>query len=80
MSRFPLNFSSHSPISLSVLMSLKLFKRLAQTCDTVECDRDLQLYGDHIEVLGLQTNVTVLKVKVKARVWNIGSQLKHRCS
>ena len=62
-------------------MSLKLFIRLVQTSDTVDCDMDLKLDGDHSEVPGLQTNVTVLlKVKVKARVWNIGSQLKHRCS
>ena len=40
-----------------------------QTSGTVECDRDLELDGDLSEVLGLQTNVTVLKVKVKARVW-----------
>ena len=82
MSRFPLNLScsSYSPISLLVLVSLKLFKRLVLTSYTVDCDMDLQLYGDHIEVPGLQTNVTVLKVKVKARVWNIGCQLKHRCS
>ena len=61
-------------------MSCIVFKRLVQTSDTVECDRDLQFYGDHSEVLGLQTNVTFIKVKVIARVWNIGSQLKHRCS
>ena len=83
MSRFPLNLScsSHSPISPSVLISLKLFIILVQTSDTVDCDMVLKLDGDHSEVLGLQTNVTVLlKIKVKARVWNIGSQLKHRCS
>ena len=52
MSRFPLNlnYSSHSPISPSVLMSLELFIILVQTSDTVDCDMDLQLYGDHIEV------------------------------
>ena len=61
-------------------MSLKLFIRLRQTSDTVDCDMDLKLDGDLIEVLGLQTNFTVLKVKVKVRVWNIGSQLEHRCS
>ena len=83
MSRFPLNLScsSHSPISPSVLMSLKLFIRLVQTTDTFDCDMDLKLDVDLIDVLRLQTNVRVLlKVKVKARVWNIGSQLKHRCS
>ena len=74
MSRFPLNLScsSHSPISPSVLMSPKLFIRLMQTSDTNDCDLDLKLDSDFIEVLRLQTNVTVLKVKVKARVWNIG--------
>ena len=82
MSRFPLNLScsSHSPISPSVLMSLKSCIRLVQTSDTVDCDMNLQLDGDHSEVLGLQTNVTFIKVKVKARVWNIGGQLKHHCS
>ena len=70
MSRFPLNLScpSHSPISPSVLMSLKLFIRLVQTSDTVDCDMDLKLDGDHIEVLGLQTKVTFIKVEVKVRV------------
>ena len=83
MSIFPLNLScsSHSPISPSVRMFFKLCARLVQTSDTVDCDMDLKLDGDHSEVLGLQTNVTVLlKVKVKARVWNIGSKLKHRGS
>ena len=62
-------------------MSLDMFIRLVQTSDTVDCDMDLKLDGDHSEVLGLQRNVTVLlKVKVKARVWNFGSQLGHRCS
>ena len=46
--------------------------------DTVEYDRDLKLEGDLSEVLGLQTNVTVLKVKVKVRVLNFGCQLEHR--
>ena len=59
-------------------MSLILFNRLEQTCDTVKCDRDLKLDGDLSEVLGLQTNVTLLKVKVKVRVWNFGGQLEHR--
>ena len=49
-------------------MSYKVFNRLEQTTDTVECDRDLELDGDLSEVLGLQTNVTFLKVKVKGRV------------
>ena len=54
--------------------------RLVKTSEEVDCDMDLKLDGDLIDVLGLQTNVTVLKVKVKVRVRNIGSQLKHRCS
>ena len=52
--------------------------RLVQTSGTVECDKDLELDGDLSEALGLQTNVTVLKVKVKVRVWNFGGQLEHR--
>ena len=59
-------------------MSCKVFNRFVQTSDTVECDRDLKLDGDLSEVLGLQTNVTVLKVKVKVRIWNFGGQLEHR--
>ena len=59
-------------------MSCKVLNRLVQTSGTVECDRDLELDGDLSEVLGLQTNVTVLKVKVKVRVWNFGGQLEHR--
>ena len=58
-------------------MSLKVFNGLVQTSDTVECDRDSKLDGDLSEVLGLQTNVTVLKVKVKVRVWNFGGKLEH---
>ena len=49
-------------------MSCKVFNRLVQTSGTVECDRDLEFDDDLSEVLGLQTNVTVLKVKVKVRV------------
>ena len=65
MSRFPLNLSCsyHSPISPSVLMSLKLFFILVQTSDTDDCDMDLKLDGNLSDVLGLQTNVTVLKSK-----------------
>ena len=59
-------------------MSLKEFIYLVHTSDTVECDRDLKLDGDLSEVLGLQTNDTLLKVKVKVRVWNFGGQLEHR--
>ena len=61
-------------------MSLDMFISLAKTSEEVYCDMDLKLDGDLIDVLGLQTSVTVLKVKVKVRVWNIGSQLEHRCS
>ena len=52
MSRFPLNLScsSHSPISPSVQMSLKLFDILVQTSDTVDCNLDLKLDGDHSTV------------------------------
>ena len=32
-----------------------------QTSEEVDCDIDLKLYGDLIDVLELQTNVTVLK-------------------
>ena len=54
--------------------------RPMKTSEEVNCDLDLMMYGDLIDVLGLQTNVTVLKVNVKIRVWIIGSQLEHRCS
>ena len=48
-------------------MSRKVFNRLVQTSDTVECDRDLKMLdGDLSGVHVLQTNVTVLKVKVKS--------------
>ena len=42
-------------------MSRKVFNRLVQTSDTVECDRDFKINGDLSRVFGLQTNVTVLK-------------------
>ena len=58
-------------------MSCKVLNRLVQTSDTVECNRDMKLYGNLSEVLGLQTDVTVLKVKVKVRVWNFGGKLEH---
>ena len=61
-------------------MSLDIFIRLVKTSKEVDCDMDLKLDGDLIDALGLQTNVTVLKVNVKVRVWNIGSQLEHRYS
>ena len=54
--------------------------RLVKSSEEVDCDMDLKYDGDLIDVLELQTNVTVLKVNVKVRVWNIGSQLEHRCS
>ena len=56
----------------------KVFKRLVKTNMTFEFDRNLKLDGDLSEVIGLQKNVTVLKVKVKVRVWNFGGQLEHR--
>ena len=37
----------------------------------------MKLQGDHIEVLGLQTNVTFLKVKVKVRFLNFGGKPEH---
>ena len=61
-------------------MSLDMFIRLVKTSEEVDCDMDLKLDGDLSDVLGVQTNVTVIKVNVKVRVWNIGSQLEHRCS
>ena len=60
------------------MISLILFIRLVLTIYTVEPVKGMKLHGDHIEVLGLQTNVTFLKVKVKVRVCNFGSQLEHR--
>ena len=42
-------------------MTLDMFIRLAKTSEEVDCDMDLKLDGDLIEVLGLQTNVTDLK-------------------
>ena len=57
-----------------------MFVRLVLTINTIISVSGMKLYGDHIEVLGLQTNVTFLKVKVKVRVWNFGGQLEHRCS
>ena len=59
-------------------ISLRVFVRLVLTIYTVESVAGMKLHGDHIEVLGLQTNVTFLKVKVKVRVWNFGGQFKHR--
>ena len=61
-------------------MSLDMFIRLAKTSEEVYCDKDLKLDGDLIDVLGLQTNVTVLKVNVKVKVWHIGCHLEHGCS
>ena len=58
-------------------MSLIVFIRLLMTSHTVKCDRNLKLDGDISEVLGHKTNVTVLEVKVKVRVWKFGGQLEH---
>ena len=49
-------------------MLFKVFNRLVETSDTVECDRDFKLDVDLCEVFGVQTNVTLLKVQVKVRV------------
>ena len=57
-------------------ISLKVFVRLLHTFYTVESVAAMKLHGDHIEVLGLQTNVLFLKVKVKVRVWYFGGQLE----
>ena len=67
MSRFPLNLScsSHLPTSPKVLMSLDMFIRLVINSEEVNCDRDLKLDGNLSDVLGVQTNVTDLKVNVK---------------
>ena len=45
-----------------------MFIRLVNTSEEVDCDMNLKLDGDLIEVLGLQTNVTFLKVNDKVRV------------
>ena len=42
-------------------MSFKVYIRIVHTSDKVDCDMDLKLDGDLIEVLGLQSNDTVLK-------------------
>ena len=70
--------SSHSTALPSVRISLRVFVKLVITIYTVESVAGMKLQGDHIEVLGLQTNVTFLKVKVKVRVLNFGGQLDHR--
>ena len=54
----------------SVQISLRVFVRLVFTINTVESVAGMKLHEDHIEVVGLQTNVTFLKIKVKVRVWN----------
>ena len=53
-------------------MSLKVLIRCVYISDTAECDRDLKLDGDLIEVIGLQTYFTVLNVKWKSEsvIWN----------
>ena len=58
-------------------ISFRVFVRLVLTSCTVESDAGMKLHGDLIEVLGLQTNVTVLKVIVRVRVWNNEAQLEH---
>ena len=60
------------------ILSLRLLVRLVLTICIVESVAGMKLHVDHIEVLGLQTNITFHKVKVKVRVWNFGSQLQHR--
>ena len=62
----------------SVRIYLRVFVRLVLASYTVESVAGMKLHGHHIEVLGLQTNVTFLKVKVKIRVWSFGGQLEHR--
>ena len=54
----------------SVQISLRFIDRLVLTINTAESVAGMTLHEDHILVLGLQTNVTFLKVKVKVRVWN----------
>ena len=63
-----------------MLISLRVFVRLVLTSCTVESVAVMKLHGDHIEVLGFQTNVTYLKFKVKVRVWNFRGKLEHRWS
>ena len=77
-----LNFScsSHSTASPSVIISLRLFVWLVLTRCTVESDAGMKLNRDLIEEHCFQTNVTVLKVEVKVRVWKFGGQLEHRWS
>ena len=60
------------------MISIILIIRLVLTIYTVESIAGMKLHGDHIEVLGFQTNVTFLKVKVKVRVWNFGGQIENR--
>ena len=55
-------FFSLTDVSFSsVLMSFKVYFRIVHTSDKVDCDMDLKLDDDLIEVLVLQSNVTVLK-------------------
>ena len=64
--------------SVPVRISLRLFVRLVVIICNVISVAGVKLHGDHIEVIGLQTNVTFLKVKLKVKVWNFGGQLEHR--
>ena len=81
-SSISLNFSCSSPSTAfpSVRISLRVFVRLVFTIYAVESVACMKLHGDHIEVLGLQTNVAFVKVKVKVRVWDFSGQLEHRWS
>ena len=55
-------FFSLTDVSFSsVLMSFRVYIRILHTSDKVDCDMDLKLDDDLIEVLVLQSNVTVLK-------------------
>ena len=64
-------------VDFSADISLRVLVRLGVTIYTVKSVAGMKLNGDHIKVLGLQTNVTFLKVKVKVRVWNNEGQLEH---
>ena len=55
-----------------------MFVKLVLNIYKVESVAGMKLHEGHIEVLGLQTNVTFLKVKVKVRGWNFGGKLEHR--
>ena len=48
-------------------MSFKVYIRIVHTSDKVDCDMDLKLDGDLIEVLGLHLNDTVLKSQSESK-------------